>query len=68
MSQAMGLQSVLLLLGCLGVLTMGLLAAFFILRKTIKTTKALLLIGLLGVGVGVCVLIALAAALLAGRG
>lgn len=62
----MELQSALLLLGCLGLLTVGLLVAFFVFRKTIKTTKTILLIGL--AGVGVFVLIMIVAALLAGRG
>ena len=62
----MELQSALLLLGCLGFLSVGLLVVFFVFRKTIKTTKSLLLIGLLGTGV--CVLIVIITALLAGRG
>jgi hypothetical protein len=62
----MELQSALFLLGCLGFLVVGMLVAFFIFRKTIKTTKAFLLIGLLGAGA--CVLIMIAAVLLAGRG
>lgn len=61
----MELQSALLLLGCLGLLTVGLLVAFFVFRKTIKTTKAFLLIGLLGAGA--FVLIMVIAALLVGR-
>ena len=61
----MELQSALLLLGGLGLLTVGLLVAFFIFRKAIKTTKTCLLVGLLGVGVFVLVMIV--AALLAGR-
>lgn len=60
----MELQSALLLLGCLGFLSVGLLVAFFVFRKAIKTTKSLLLIGLLGIGA--FVLIIVVAALLAG--
>ncbi|MBN1810854.1 MAG: hypothetical protein JXA14_03365 [Anaerolineae bacterium] len=62
----MELQSALLLLGGLGLLTVGLLVAFFVFRKTIKTTKTFLLAGL--IGVGVFVLIMIVTALLAGRG
>ena len=46
----MELQAALLLLGGLGLLTLGLLVAFVVLRKAIKVTKTCLLIALLGVG------------------
>jgi hypothetical protein len=62
----MELQSALFLLGCFGLLAVGLLVAFFVFRKTIKTTKTLLLVGLLGAGA--FVLIMVVAALLAARG
>jgi hypothetical protein len=62
----MELQAALLLLGGLGLLTLGLLVAFVVLRKAIKVTKTCLLIALLGVGV--FVLFMVVAALLAGRG
>lgn len=62
----MDLQSALFLLGCLGLLTVGLLVAFFVFRKTIKSTKTLLLVGLLGAGAFILIMIVVA--LLAGRG
>ena len=62
----MDLLSALLLLGGLGLLTVGLLVAFFMLRKTVKYTKTCLLVGLLGVGVFVLAMIVVA--LVAGGG
>jgi hypothetical protein len=62
----MEFQSALCLLGGLGLLAVGLLVAFFVFRKTIKSTKTLLLVGL--AGIGAFVLIMIVVALLAGRG
>jgi hypothetical protein len=62
----MDFTTALLVLGGVGLLSVGILVAFFLLRKTIKTTKSCLVLSLLAAA-GFVILMIVAAVFSAGR-